>query len=79
MYGLQAIPLLDHLYDVRANKLLSYWEPCVTCAIDMIRLTDDYMTTPMHLSICIMLYALHWLVTMYLIELTVEVGAVTEI
>ena len=34
-----------------ASTLLSYWEPCVTCAIDMIRLTDDYMTTPMHLSV----------------------------
>ena len=77
MYGLQAIPLLDHLYNVRANALLSYWEPCVTCAIDMIRLTDDYVTTPMHLSICIMLYALasnnvHN-------RLTNEVCAVTEI
>ena len=77
MYGLQAIPLLDHLYNIRANTRLSYWEPCVTCAIDMIRLTDDYMTTPMHLSICIMLYALasnnvHN-------RLTNEVCAVTEI
>ena len=49
----------------------------MTCAIDMIRLTDDYMTTPMHLSICIMLYALasnnvHN-------RLTNEVCAVTEI
>ena len=67
-----------HLYNVRATTLLSYWEPYVTCVIDMIRLTDDYMTTPIYQSICIICF-MHWLVTMYVLELAVEVCAVTEI